>query len=190
MIILSQLAWKLQFGCVHKKVRNSELNVRQSFRCAELFLRIRTIIVHCYIQKIVRFPQSASPSVWNENGFLRWKILQRGRPGIMPWRAAQYPLQCLQYTSVLVPVEVFFSYQLLWRQPKLSTYSYLRAPRCIFSSPRGQHSLLQRHFRGRVKFPIRNSALTLSSKSSLALSALVAIRGVCHSCGGCDKPGV
>ena len=160
-------------------------------------LRIMTIIVHCYIQNIVRFPQSPPPSVWKENGFLHWKILQQGRPGIMPWRAAQYPLQwalfqlqCLQYTSVLVPVEVFFSYRLLWRRPELSTYSYLRAPRCIFSSPQGQHSLLQRHFCGRLEFPICDSVLTLYSKSSLALSTLVAVRGVCHSCGRCDRPAV
>ena len=136
--------------------------------------------MHYYIQKIVRFPQSASPSVWNENGFLRWKILQRGRPKILPWRVAQYPLQwalfrlqCLQYTSVLLPVEVFFSYQLLWRRPELSMYSYLRAPRCIFFSSRGQHSLLQQHFCGRLEFPICHSVLVLYSKSSLALFALV-----------------
>ena len=114
----------------------------------------------------------------------------------MPSRAAQYPLQwalfrlhCLQYTSVLVPVEVFFSYQLLWHRPELSTYSFLRVPRCILSSPRGQHSLLRRHLCGRVEFPIRDSALKLYSKSSLALSGLVAVRGVCHSCGGRDKQG-
>ena len=187
----------LQFGCVRKKVRNSELKVRQSFRCAKVLLWMRTIIVHCYIQKIVRFPQSASPSVWNENGFQCCKILRRGRPGIMPWPAAQYPLQwvlfrlqCLQYTSVLVLVEVFFSYQLLWCRPKLSTYSYLCVPRCIFSSLRGQHSLLQRHFCGRVEFPKRDNALMLYLKSSLALSALVAVRSICHSCGGRDRPGV
>ena len=122
--------------------------------------------MHCYIQKIVRFLQSASPSVWNENGFPCWKILRRGRPGILPWCVAQYPLrwalfrlQCLQYTSVLLPIEVFFSYQLLWRRPELSMYSYLRAPRYIFSSLRGQHSLLQRNFCGRLEFPIRNSVL-------------------------------
>ena len=51
-----------------------------------------TIIVHCYIQKIVRFLQSVSPTVWNESGFLCWKILRRGRPGILPWHAAQ--LRC------------------------------------------------------------------------------------------------
>ena len=150
--------------------------------------------MHCYIQKIVRFPQSASPSVWKENGFLRWKILRRGRLTLMPWRAAQYllqwalfRLQCLQYTSVLVLVEVFFSNQLLCRRPELSMYSYLCVSRCIFFSPRGQHSLLQRHFCGRVEFPICDSALTLYSKSPLALSALVAVYGVCHSCGGRDK---
>ena len=128
--------------------------------------------MHCYIHKIVRFPQSASPSVWKDNGFLRWKILRRGRPGIMPWHTAKYPLQwglfrlqCLQYTSVVVPVGVFFSYQLLWHRPELSIYSYLRVPRCILSSLRGQHLVLQWHFCGRIEFPIRDSALTLSLKS-------------------------
>ena len=135
-------------------------------------LRTRTIIVHCYIRKIVRFPQSASPSVWKENGFPRWKILRQGRLAIMPWRAAQYPLQWgpfrlqfLRYSSIVVPVEVFFSYPLLWRRPELSTYSYLHVPRCILSSLRGQHSVLQRHFCGRVEFPIHDDALTLYSKS-------------------------
>ena len=112
-------------------------------------LRMRTIIVHCYIRKIVRFPQSVSPSVWKEKGFPRWKILRRGRPAIMPRCMAQYllqwgplQLQFLRYSSIVVPVEVFFSYPLLWRRPKLSTYSYLRVPRCILSSLRGQHSVL------------------------------------------------
>ena len=80
--------------------------------------------MHYYIRKIVRFPQSASPSVWEENGFPCWKILRRGRPAIMARRAAQYPLQWgplrlqfLRYSSIVVPVEVFFSYPLLWRRP-------------------------------------------------------------------------
>ena len=153
--------------------------------------------MHYYIRKIVRFPQSASPSVWKENGFPCWKILRRGGPAIMHRHAAQYPLQwgpfrlqCLQYSSIIVPVEVFFSYQLLWHRPELSTYSYLRVPRCILSSLRRQHSLLQWHFCGRVEFPIRDSVLKLNSKSSLALSALVAVRAICHSCGGCDRPTV
>ena len=139
---------------------------------ATWLLRMRTIIVHCYICKIARFPQSASPSVWKEKGFPRWKILRRGRPAIMPRRTAQYPLQWgplrlhfLRYSSIVVPVEVFFSYLLLWRRPDLSTYSYLRVPRCILSSLRGQHSVLQRHFCGGVKFPICDSALTLYLKS-------------------------
>ena len=83
-----------------------------------------------------------------------------------------------------------FSNQLLWHRPELSTYSYLRVPRCILSSPRGQHSLLQQHFCGRVEFPICNNALTLYSKSLQELTALVVVRGVCHSCGGCDRPAV
>ena len=101
---------------------------------AAWLLRMRTKLVHCYIRKIVRFPQSASPSVWEENGFPRWKILQRGRPAIMARRTAQYSLQWrplrlqfLRYSSIVVPVEVFFSYPLLWRW---SGALYILLPSC------------------------------------------------------------